>query len=60
MHLRLRGKTAGAMVAACAIALSATSAAAAEKFVYATYFSDVYSASKTDLWFMGEIEKSSG
>jgi TRAP-type C4-dicarboxylate transport system substrate-binding protein len=60
MHLRLRGKTAGAMVAACAIALSATSAAAAEKFVYATYFSDVYSASKTDLWFMGEIEKRSG
>lgn len=60
MHFRLFGKTAGAMVAACALALNAGSAAAAEKFVYATYFSDVYSASKTDLWFMGEIEKRSG
>jgi TRAP-type C4-dicarboxylate transport system substrate-binding protein len=48
------------VVAACAIALSTASAAAAEKFVYATYFSDVYSASKTDLWFMGQIEKRTG
>jgi TRAP-type C4-dicarboxylate transport system substrate-binding protein len=31
-----------------------------EKLVYATYFSDVYSASKTDLWFMSEVEKRSG
>ena len=33
---------------------------AAEKLIYATYFSDVYSASKTDLWFMAEVEKRSG
>jgi TRAP-type C4-dicarboxylate transport system substrate-binding protein len=48
----------------CALALSAgaaaTTATAAEKLVYATYFSDGYSASKTDLWFMAEVEKRSG
>lgn len=32
----------------------------AEKLIYATYFSEVYSASKTDMWFMSEVEKRSG
>lgn len=60
MHLRsLRDATCGA-IASCALLLGSTTAFAAEKFVYATYFSDIYSASKTDLWFMGEIEKRSG
>lgn len=49
---------------ATALALGAIFAAvpaqAAEKLIYATYFSDVYSASKTDLWVMSEIEKRSG
>lgn len=43
-----------------AMGLASTHALAAEKFVYATYFSDVYSASKTDNWFMSEVEKRSG
>jgi TRAP-type C4-dicarboxylate transport system substrate-binding protein len=33
---------------------------AAEKLVYATFFSDVYAGSKTDIWFMEEVEKRSG
>ncbi|MGD9804219.1 MAG: TRAP transporter substrate-binding protein DctP [Hyphomicrobiaceae bacterium] len=33
---------------------------AAEKLVYATYISEVYSASKTDIWMMNEIERRSG
>jgi TRAP-type transport system periplasmic protein len=35
-------------------------AAAVEKMSYATYFSDVYAGSKTDIWFMEEVEKRSG
>lgn len=31
-----------------------------EKMSYATYFSDVYAGSKTDIWFMEEVEKRSG
>ncbi len=60
MNLKTLGRTMRTAIAACAFAIGANSASAAEKFVYATYFSDVYSASKTDLWFMGEIEKRSG
>lgn len=37
-----------------------TGANAAEKLIYATYISDVYSASKSDIWMMSEIEKRSG
>ena len=49
------------ITAAAAIALvGAGPAFAKEKLVYATYFSNVYSASKTDQWFMGEVEKRSG
>ncbi len=33
---------------------------AAEKLIYATFFSDVYAGSKTDIWFMEEVEKRSG
>ncbi|BBK31351.1 TRAP-type C4-dicarboxylate transport system substrate-binding protein [Stella humosa] len=40
-------------------AAGATSAGAAEKIVYASYMSEVYTVSKTDLWMMGEIEKRS-
>lgn len=50
--------------AACALlgafGISTGGAAAAEKLIYATYISDVYSASKTDIWLMSEIEKRSG
>lgn len=35
-------------------------AVAVEKLVYATYISEAYSASKTDIWMMNEIEKRSG
>jgi TRAP-type C4-dicarboxylate transport system substrate-binding protein len=31
-----------------------------EKMSYATFFSDVYAGSKTDIWFMEEVEKRSG
>lgn len=48
--------------AALALAVAAagsTSAGAAEKIVYATYFSEVYTIAKVDLWVMDEIEKRS-
>lgn len=32
-------------------------ARAAEKMIYATYITDAYSATRTDLWFMKEVEK---
>lgn len=35
-------------------------ARAVEKMSYATFFSDVYAGSKTDIWFMEEVEKRSG
>ena len=60
MKSRQRGGRALAAVAALALSVAANSAYAAEKLVYATYFSEVYSASKTDLWFMSEVEKRSG
>lgn len=43
-----------------AVGIGVDDAGAAEKLIYATYISDVYSASKTDIWLMGEIEKRSG
>ncbi len=49
-----------AVAAALTVLIGTSPARAAEKLVYATHFSDVYSASKTDLWFMGEVEKRSG
>lgn len=42
------------------VAASPDNAAAVEKMSYATYFSDVYAGSKTDIWFMEEVEKRSG
>ena len=58
MHgLRRRSGVAGlAMLASAAFWGTAD---AAEKLVYATYISDVYSASKSDIWLMAEIEKRS-
>lgn len=60
----MRSLTTGAKRLSAAIALAgavhAAPALAAEKLVYATYITDVYSASKTDIWMMGEIEKRSG
>jgi len=49
-------------LAALALACSAASAAvlpaaAAEKLVYASYVSEVYTISKTDIWMMQEVEK---
>ncbi len=37
-----------------------TPAIGAEKLIYASYISEVYSASKSDIWMMNEIEKRSG
>jgi TRAP-type C4-dicarboxylate transport system substrate-binding protein len=42
---------------ACSIGIPM--AGAAEKLIYATYISEVYSASKTDIWVMREIERRS-
>lgn len=61
MNLGLRHlKLAAAVVVAASLVNNATTSRAAEKLIYATYFSDVYSASKTDIWFMSEVEKRSG
>ncbi|MGE0768398.1 MAG: C4-dicarboxylate TRAP transporter substrate-binding protein [Hyphomicrobiaceae bacterium] len=49
-----------ACAAAAAMGLLASPTRAAEKLVFATYFSEVYSASKTAIWMMDEIEKRSG
>ncbi|MFV0298782.1 MAG: TRAP transporter substrate-binding protein [Hyphomicrobiaceae bacterium] len=45
---------------ALGILAGANPAMAQEKLIYATYFSEIYSASKTDNWFMSEVEKRSG
>jgi TRAP-type C4-dicarboxylate transport system substrate-binding protein len=42
-----------------ALSVGATPARANEKLIYATYITDVYSASKNDIWVMKEIEKRS-
>jgi TRAP-type C4-dicarboxylate transport system substrate-binding protein len=49
-----------AIVAFAAVGLIAPQAKAEEKLIFATYFSEVYSASKTAIWMMDEIEKRSG
>lgn len=51
-----------AAVAACVTGASVAPepAAAAETLVYASYISEVYTASKADIWMMEEIEKRSG
>src|SRR3546814_17895204 len=48
-----------ALAFTAAMGLASTQALAAEKLVYATYFSDISSAGKTDPWFMSEVEKRS-
>jgi len=57
-----RGKWQKALAALSAITMMAlaTPVRAVEKLVYATYFSDIYAGSKTDIWFMEEVEKRSG
>jgi TRAP-type transport system periplasmic protein len=47
-------------IAGAALSLIAPSAKAAETLIFATYFSEVYSASKAAIWMMDEIEKRSG
>ncbi len=47
------------MIAVCVGATAPGDARAAEKLIYASYISEVYSASKTDIWLMNEIEKRS-
>ncbi len=48
-------------VAGClALSVAAAPADAGEKLIYASYISEVYSASKTDIWMMQEITKRSG
>jgi TRAP-type transport system periplasmic protein len=51
----------GAVALAGALVLGAAvpGAWAAERLIYATYISEVYSASKTDIWVMKEIERRS-
>ncbi|MEZ5817607.1 MAG: TRAP transporter substrate-binding protein DctP [Hyphomicrobiaceae bacterium] len=55
-----RAAIAGCLATAVAGLALTTAARAAEKLIYATYITDVYSASKTDIWLMNEIEKRSG
>jgi TRAP-type C4-dicarboxylate transport system substrate-binding protein len=49
---------AGAMIAA--VVGSGSSAIAQDKLVFASYLTEVYSASRTDNWFLNELEKRSG
>ena len=49
-----------ALASAAILGLNATASQSAEKLIFATYFSEVYSASKTAIWMMDEIEKRSG
>jgi len=50
---------AGVVLAAIAFA-PVSSAQAQEKLIFASYLTEVYSASRTDNWFLNEIEKRSG
>ncbi len=59
MKFRRHKHRAWTVAAALSALMIATGASAAEKFVYATYLSDTYSASRTDLWFTTELEKRS-
>lgn len=49
-----------ALAGAAALGLGSAPAKADETLIFATYFSEVYSASKAALWMMDEIEKRSG
>lgn len=49
-----------AVAGAAAFGLSSSPAKADETLIFATYFSEVYSASKAAIWMMDEIEKRSG
>ena len=56
----LRRRTGAACVAAmAALGGIVASANAEEKLIYATYITDAYSATRTDVWVMKEIEKRS-
>ena len=48
------------LAAVATLGVTTSVANAAEKLIFATYFSEVYSASKTAIWMMDEIEKRSG
>lgn len=48
-----------ALASAAILGLNTTASQSAEKLIFATYFSEVYSASKTAIWMMDEIEKRS-
>jgi hypothetical protein len=52
-----RRKTGLALTCVAALVAHTAEAGAAEKLIYASYISEVYSASKTDIWLMSEIEK---
>ena len=53
-------KSVAAAAGCLAVSFTITPAGAAETLIYASYISEVYSASKTDIWMMAEIEKRSG
>ncbi|MEZ5851417.1 MAG: TRAP transporter substrate-binding protein DctP [Hyphomicrobiaceae bacterium] len=55
---RLRGVGSASLIAMLGLFNGPTNAA--EKLIYASYISEVYSASKSDIWMMNEIEKRSG
>lgn len=60
MSQRHRSRFGRCLGLVAAFAIGVTGAHAAEKMSYATFFSDVYAGSKTDIWFMEEVEKRSG
>jgi TRAP-type C4-dicarboxylate transport system substrate-binding protein len=55
----LRRASGAALAGLLALGAGVSGAQAAEKLIYATYISEVYSASKTDIWVMREIERRS-
>lgn len=57
--MKLRTSLLASAAAFAALSVGATAARANEKLIYATYITDVYSASKNDVWVMKEIEKRS-
>lgn len=56
----LMGITRSALLGAAALSLCAAPVKATETLIFATYFSEVYSASKAAIWMMDEIEERSG
>lgn len=55
----LRRASGMALAGLLALGVGVPVAQAGEKLIYATYISEVYSASKTDIWLMREIERRS-